>query len=82
MDLQLAMPLHQVVEEATELQLALAAVRAQQARAAVEIPAGDQDRAVRLPRRLDECLEVRVRIDQERRPRGLLDAPAITTVRE
>ncbi len=67
-DLQLAAAAHQVVEKVAELQLAVLAVRAQQARAAVEIPAGDQDRALRVARGLDERLEVRVRIDQERPP--------------
>ena len=81
-DLQLAALPHQLVEKAAELQLAVLAVRTQQARAAVEIPAGDQDRAARVARRLDECLEIRVRIDEEARPRGVLDAPAITTDRE
>jgi hypothetical protein len=81
-DLQLAAAAHQVVEEAAELELAVAAVGAQQARAAVEIPAGDQDRAARVARGLDERLEIGVRIDQEPRPRGVLDAPAITIDRE
>ena len=81
-DLQLAAAAHQVVEKVAELQLAVLAVRAQQARAAVEIPAGDQDRALRVARGLDERLEVRVRVDQDARPRGVLDAPAITTDRE
>jgi hypothetical protein len=81
-DLQLAAAAHQVIEKAADLQLAVAAVGAQQARAAVEIPAGDQDRAARVAGGFDECPEVRVSIDQERRPRGVLDAPAITIDRE
>src|SRR5262249_3284387 len=72
----------QVVEKAAELQLAVLAVGAQQAGAAVEIPAGDQDRAARVLRRLDERAEIRVRVDEEPRPRGVLDAPTVTTDRE
>ena len=52
-------------------------VPAQQSRAAMEVPAADQDGALCLTKRIEERTEIRFAIDEHAGAIGMDDAPAI-----
>src|SRR5687768_7857188 len=79
MHLQATLAPHQVIEELAQFGRLAGALAPGQRRAAVEIPARDQDGMLRLARRLGERSEIGVAIHYEGSPIRVLDTPAITS---